>query len=427
MKRKKLLTALLYLIMITALVFAMAACANFEQDTTPGGSIVVGTYPTARSADETTDEPTDESPPVASEQETTEGGTDATAMESPPDVTEENYIYVNPLTGEEAALDPSGMRPIAIVVDNASGALAHQRGLCDADVLIETLTAPGITRFLAIYSDFRLMPTVCNVRAGRAHDVKIAKDFNAVLISHGGLSSTEKKYDFLSTLKALFGSSDAFIDASKDPAWSASNGNLLKTIVYYDENYRTDLKYDTIVTKDSIDLSLIDSAFASAGFSIDGDAVSPFKLSDGSADGENGVGVTLSFTASGVNSSLIKSVTFRYSAEKGTYLRFEDSRPHIDSATGEQLSFKNVIALLTDAVYIAGESDVDPLTTDIAVYGSGTGYYLCGGKCVPLIWINTAETGLKLYSPDGELSISSGNTYVGYLNSSYADAVKISQ
>lgn len=422
MKRKMTSKALACLFFAAALIFATASCEVTAEGSSTVASIVVGTYPTDTAAAETTAMTAET---VASVADATDATLEQTALEAPPVYTEETYAFINPLTGESVPLDAEGVRPIAVVVDNASGALAHQSGLSGADVLYETLTAPGITRFLAIYSDYRSMPTVCNVRAGRVYDVIAAKNFNAVLIAHGGLSSPDAKYDFYSATASVYGSENAYIDTSKDPAWAASNASVLGTTVYYGDNYRTDLKYDTVVTKAAIDYSLINSGFASEGHGIGGGASNPFKLSDEAPDGDSAASVTLSFTATGVSSSLVKNVTFRYGAETGTYLRFEDSRPHVDAASGKQLEFKNVVVLMTDVSYIAGESDVDPLTTDVAVYGSGSGYYFCRGKYVPLVWINTAETGLKLYTSAGELELMRGNTYVGYVSRANPAAVKI--
>ena len=422
MKRKTISKALACLFFAAALIFAATSCEAVTEDSSTVASIVVGTYPTDVTAVETAAASTET---TASVDDATAATVEQTALEAPPAVTEETYAFTNPLTGESVPVDAGGVRPIAVVVDNASGALAHQSGLSGADVLYETLTAPGITRFLAIYSDYRSMPTVCNVRAGRVYDVIAAKNFNAVLFAHGGLSSPDEKYDFYSEIAAIYGSENAYIDTSKDPAWAAKNADVLGTTVYYGDDYRTDLKYDTVVTKAAIDYSLINSGFAAAGYAIGGDASNPFKLSDTAPDGDGAAGVTLSFTATGVNSSLVKNVTFRYGAETGTYLRFEDSRPHVDAASGKQLEFTNVVVLLTDVSYIAGESDVDPLTTDVAVYGSGSGYYFCRGKYVPLVWVNTAETGLKLYTSAGELALVRGNTYVGYVSRANPAAVKI--
>ena len=420
MKRRKIQKALAAVMMLVA-VLSFGACRLIPDASSDAAVSVVlkpsipaqtdGAVPT--DAAEPTASPTESEAPAATEE------TEAPA-ELPPVPT-----YLNPLTGTLVDVDPSGLRPIAVVVDNASGALAHQSGLSGADVLYETLTAPGITRFLAIYSDYRSMPTVCNVRAGRVYDVIAAKNFNAVLFAHGGLSSPDEKYDFYSEIAAIYGSENAYIDTSKDPAWAAKNADVLGTTVYYGDDYRTDLKYDTVVTKAAIDYSLINSGFAAAGYAIGGDASNPFKLSDTAPDGDGAAGVTLSFTATGVNSSLVKNVTFRYGAETGTYLRFEDSRPHVDAASGKQLEFTNVVVLLTDVSYIAGESDVDPLTTDVAVYGSGSGCYFCRGKYVPLVWVNTAETGLKLYTSAGELALMRRNTYVGYVSRANPAAVKI--
>lgn len=357
--------------------------------------------------------------------ETTAKETTAAATAAETEITEEPIVpisplYINPLTKTGATLDPAGIRPMAVVVDNSVNALPHQTGIAAADILYETLTAPGITRFLAIYSDYRAVSEICNVRAARAHDAEIAAGFNAFLVCHDGHADTTEDYDFFSAVKKLYGSEKAYIDTMESAAWNARNGEKLGTIRYYD-NYRTDLRYDTVVTPEAIELTAKD------GVSTKGAANNPFVFSDGTFAGDKATAVTLTFTASGVSSNLEKVVTMKYDSVCKTYMRYEGDRAHVDSQSGEQIGFANVVVLLTDVKYIAGDSDADPLTTDVSVYGSGTGYYLSGGKCTPIIWVNTEKSGLKLYTSDSSLSLAPGNTYVGYLNKSFAGAVKVTE
>ncbi|MBO5908196.1 MAG: DUF3048 domain-containing protein, partial [Clostridia bacterium] len=63
--------------------------------------------------------------------------------------------YINPLTGLKTDYSMGDtFKPLAIVVDNVDAAYAHQSGLTQADVLYETLVAPGISRFMMLVSDY---------------------------------------------------------------------------------------------------------------------------------------------------------------------------------------------------------------------------------------------------------------------------------
>lgn len=420
MKRKTTKQTLAVMLVAAIILLAATSCQIITTaDSTGGGNVVISRDPIYQSEDITATAETAKS--------TAESTAATTASQTTSELAPTSPLYINPLTKTGAAVDPSGLRPMAVVVDNNVNALPHQTGLCDADILCETLTAPGITRFLALYSDYRAAGEICNIRAARVHDVKIAAGFNAFLVCHGGHADTTEEYDFFSAVKKAYGSANGYIDTMEESAWNARNGEKLGTIRYYD-NYRTDLRYDTVITPEAIELTENGgSAFRQSGASIKGECRTPFVFSDSAAAGDDATEATLTFTASGVSSNLEKAVTFKYDGESGKYMRYEGSRPHVDSKSGEQLGFTNVVVLMTDVKYIAGDSDVDPLTTDVAVYGSGTGYCLSGGKCTAIIWVNTEKSGLRLYTADSSLMLAPGSTYVGYLDKANAGALKITE
>lgn len=423
MKRRKIQKALAAVMVLVA-VLSFGACRLVPDASSDAAVSVVlkpsvpaqtdGAVPT--DAAEPTASPTESEAPAATEE------TEAPAQ-LPPVPT-----YQNPLTGTLVDVDPSGLRPIAVVVDNSTAARAHQTGLERADILYETLTAPGITRFLAVYSDYRTVPEICNVRAGKVHDVKLASQYNAVLICHGGHADDNADYDFVTAMKRIYGSEYAYINTQKEPAWSAQNGETLGTLKCYTDGYRSDLKYDTVVSPAAIEFTAAQkkySDFSAAGYSVSGEVKRAYDIASGLPAGETATGVTVKFTAAGAFSPLEKTVSFKYSAADGKYLRFEDSAPHVDASSGRQLAFDNVLVLRADVRYIAGDSEIDPLTTSVAVYGSGTGYYLSGGRYVSIVWVNTAEEGLTLYSPGGEIALAAGNTYIGYVDRTNDGAVTL--
>lgn len=421
MKRKNTKRAVAFVIAAAVIVLAVTSCQIITTaDATGESNVVISKDPIY--SQEATEGATEGAATTATEAAaTTAATTEATAAESAPI----QPLYINPLTKTGAAVDPSGLRPMAVVVDNGQSALPHQTGLTAADILCETLTSPGVTRFLALYADYRAVPEICNVREARVHDVRIAAGFDAFLVCSGGHADTTEEYDFFSAVRRAYGSEKGYIDTMEESAWNARNGEKLGTIRFFD-NYRTDIRYDTVVTPEAIELTEKGgSEFKQSGASVRGSASNPFLFGDSVTVGESASSVTLSFTASGVSSNLEKTVTFVYDDGRGEYLRYEGARAHVDSQSGEQLAFTNLVVLLTDVKYIAGDSDADPLTTSVTVYGSGTGYCFEGGKYTEIIWVNTEKSGLKLYTSDSTLSLLPGSTYVGYLNKANAGSVKM--
>lgn len=395
----------------TAVILFSCASCNLSIPKDPEGSLVViplSTLEASTTGAENDPQPTE--------------GTTSEPLEAPPALPEPQYPNV--LTGELEILDASNLLPLAVVVDNCTAALENQSGILEADVLYETLAAPGVTRFLSIYADYRTTGVISNLRSARASDLKIAAQYGAVLACNGYHSSSDSDSDFLSVRSAL--GSGAYINAMREPAWTSESSDLLGTIRRGDG--RSDIGYETLMTPEAIEYVLGSqkySEFTKNGGSLEGDVKNAPVFSDQPIAGKDAGRVTLTFTASGGDTALVKSVSFGYNEESGKYGRYEGFRPHVDSETGEQLEFSNVLALLTDVKYIDGDSDENPLTVDVGVYGSGTGYYFSGGKYVSLIWVNTKDSGLKFYTSSGELLLLGGNTYVAYLDRKNPSAVGI--
>lgn len=417
-KAKKALSASMALLMTTSVCSMLASCNDTPDanETTTLGTMPVETTTGAIPPNETTTASTESTPAETTTASTTGGGSQ---VENP------TGDYTNPLTGEPTTVNLSEQRPLAIVVDNVPASYANQTGLTEADVLYETLVAPGITRFLMLIADPDSVDAVCNIRSGRAYHLDFAAYHNAVLMCHGGAYTDN--YDFYSDAKARLGDRYGFIDTCQEPHFNQlTNGELYGTID--NEGDRDDLQYDTIYKPAALK-ALLTSKYSKFTGGFNGSTKKSLKFVEygtaksmaGASDATN---ITLEFTAD--NAAGAKLVSYKYDAASDKYLRYQDGKAHVDgqSKTGEQLAFTNVITLFTDVDVVKTGIKNDPYMTEIDTVGTGTGYYFYGGKVINITWTATS-TSLKLTDALGnELKLATGNTYIGYLDDSYAQQGK---
>ncbi len=414
-----------------AAVMALSVCATFTGCTGPaetttgaistippiGGETTTGTTPT-----ETT---TAGNVPTTTEPRPTETTTTGGGTVTPPVVGD----YVNPLTGMPTVNDLSNRRPLAIVVDNIDNALPNQTGLDQADVLYEALVAPGITRFLAVYADYTLVDTVCNIRSGRDYHFAWAAQHNAVLMCHGG--SNTANYDFYQMAVDRLGSRWGFIDTQQEYYFmSMEAASRFGTIDNWDE--RIDLKYDTLFKPAALDALLKSTDPKSSQFAViadgdlDGKATEslkfvPYGTQKDMTGGSSATTINLKFKSQGVAGAA--NVSYAYDAASGKYLRSQDGKAHVDSETGKQLAFTNVLALLTDVKNAKSGIAQDPdMTLVETVVPNGIGYYFHGGKAINVTWFANGNGTFTIYDPnDNVLQMATGNTYIAYLDKSADD------
>ena len=413
---KKLVAAALAALMTTSACTTFTGCKNKKNpsglgnplSTMPGGTTAGTPYPEATG---------------------TTGGTNgfSDSSSTSPSGGSVNPVpqRLNALTGEPTASTVSNIRPIAIVVDNIPNAYPNQTGLDQADVLYEALVAPGITRFLMVASDYTLLDSVCNIRSGRDYHMDFAAYHNAILVCHGG--SITPHYDFFKLAAERYGSRWGFIDTEFEKWFSMKEyGNLYGTVAH--DGDRKDLAFDTVFKPSALTalLSSGESKFAKlGGGSLSGNTRESLHFVNyGSKKDLSGASsateVDLVFRCE--NSYNTKSVSFVYNASAGKYMRSQDGRAHVDAQTGKQLSFTNVITLFTDvkAVNTGISSDSVMTLVDTGSGGSkGYGYYFTDGRVIEIRWSSDGNN-LKLEETDGSvLRMNTGNTYIGYLDSSY--------
>lgn len=417
---KKELKQILLMILTIAIVASFCATAiscggsGNKQTTEEGGLTLKPSTTDIPSPPETT---TSSTSPVSTTTEISETTTEKPIETTKPVTPPETGTYINPLTGLKTSVtDPSNKRPVAIVVDNISNAYKNQKGLYQADILYEALVAPGITRYVAIIEDYESVKDICNVRSGRDYHIDIAQGHNAILVCHGG--SITNNYNFYQLVISRLGSRYAFVDTKDEYVTGTEEGGKKYGTI---QNYksRSDLLFDTVVNGSALKIMVTgkSSRFAKSGAGYTG-APNGFKFGTSSASSSSISAKTVKVQFTMDNNTSTKDVTFTYDSASDKYIRSQLPKEGTN-ISGEELSFTNVVFLGVEVTQGKGTEE-DPRMALIDVTGSGKGYYCYGGKMVAIRWSKTANGALRLMTENGtELTLSAGNTYIGYLEKDY--------
>ena len=417
---KKELKQILLMILTIAIVASFCATAiscggsGNKQTTEEGGLTLKPGTTDIPSPPETT---TSSTSPVSTTTEISETTTEKPIETTKPITPPETGTYINPLTGLKTSVtDPSNKRPVAIVVDNISNAYKNQKGLYQADILYEALVAPGITRYVAIIEDYESVKDICNVRSGRDYHIDIAQGHNAILVCHGG--SITSNYNFYQLVISRLGSRYSFVDTKDEYVTGTEEGGKKYGTI---QNYksRSDLLFDTVVNGSALKIMVTgkSSRFAKSGAGYT-DTPNGFKFGTSSASSSSISAKTVKVQFTMDNNTSTKDVTFTYDSASDKYIRSQLPKEGTN-ISGEELSFTNVVFLGVEVTQGKGTKE-DPRMALIDVTGSGKGYYCYGGKMVAIKWSKTANGALRLMTESGaELTLSAGNTYIGYLEKDY--------
>jgi len=315
---------------------------------------------------------------------------ETTAPETEPTIPQPTP-FVNPLTGLPTANDLSQQRPAAVMINNLRVA-CPQIGIAQADVLYECLVEGGITRLMAVISDYTSIGTLGSVRSSRDYYIDMAQDHDALYIHAGGSPQAyEQLYNrginYICGVN-MYTPNTFYRDLNRQITMGyehslMTNGEGLRSGIAY-KGYRTTIK---------------------DGF------VSPFVFdaeTNSAKTGSEAKHLILNYSAYAIAQMI-------YSESTNTYYRFQfGDQPHIDGATGEQLSFTNVLILYQAVSAIPGDT-YGRLAVETT--GTGKGYYVSGGRSIPIVWSKeTRDSVIRLTTEAGEqLVMTPGKTFVSIL------------
>ena len=296
-----------------------------------------------------------------------------------------------PLTGLEApSAEAIASRVVSIKVENSREA-RPQAALQSADVVYETVTEGGITRFNALFHS-QAPTTVGPVRSARLSDTDIVPQYKALFCFSGASASVNAKVrgSGIDNLSEDVGITKPFTRSSKRPR----PHNLYTSV----PELRAEAERRGMATTAQI-----------TGLA--------FEKKSSSATGTPVATIDIPFSS-------YNQVTWTYDAATSTYLRANNGKPFIDEASGEQVAVKNVIVLW--AKYTAASRDKAGSTTyDITLVGNGRATVFRDGQAFSGTWEAGADAPPVFKAEDGtQIKLQPGNTWFQVVDTSVNIAMK---
>ncbi|MFN2185009.1 MAG: DUF3048 domain-containing protein, partial [Anaerolineae bacterium] len=269
-----------------------------------------------------------------------------------------------PLTGLEVS-DPALLerRPLAIKVQNAAIS-RPQYGLPQADIVYEHLTEAGITRFTALYL-CQPVDKIGSTRSARFIDLEIPAMYKSLLAFSGTSAGLYPKF-----LNA------DFYDREFCYGWG----------LHAEGFYRdAELRQQGI----PIEHTLFADPLKIWEIADELDINQPQELrsmhfTDGPPeDGQPATHINIPYPSRDM------VVDYRYDPEKGVYLRWDAGEPHLDAASGEQISVTNVIvayATHVDTDIYEDEPRRNHPSVQIQLWGTGPVVVFRDGQAFQGLW-----------------------------------------
>lgn len=284
-----------------------------------------------------------------------------------------------PLTGLEApSAEAIAQRVVSVKIENSPEARPHTN-IQLADVVYETVTEGGITRFNALYHS--QAPTELGpVRSARLSDLYIVPQYHALFAFSGASPSVNAAINSAG-IENL--SQDAGVSAPyRRSSQRSAPHNLYGSVP---EMRAEAARRGMAVTAEITGLAFDRRASAEATPTI--------------------TQVTIPF-------SNANTVTWTYDAGSKSYLRVNNGRPFQDAGTGAQVRATNVVVMW--AQHNAASSDVTGSTTfDIVLSGSGRASIFRNGQRYDGTWEAAKDASPVFKAEDGtQLKLSPGNTWM---------------
>ena len=276
-------------------------------------------------------------------------------------------------------------RPFALSVNNTPVAVKVQTGLNRAFLVYELPTEGRTSRLLALFKNVDDDLTVGTIRSARHYFLDYCFESDAIFVHYGWSHYAE--------------------DAVRETGIDDING-LTDSPFWRDnpENLGNDHTAYTSIAQDK-------ACAEEKGFAPDADDASDTILLNYDpgdidlSDREDAVSADSVSIPYGADHGTV----FTYDSESGEYDRIVNGEPNTDYYTGEQFTARNIIV-----EKVSHEMTDDNYYWNIGDIGSGEGYFITGGKAVPITWSKEDQRSkTRYYYADGtQITVSDGRTYI---------------
>ncbi|MCR5734565.1 MAG: DUF3048 domain-containing protein [Lachnospiraceae bacterium] len=311
--------------------------------------------------------------------------TEAAPVETAVEEETREGMYRSELTNEWIDESIKDQRPIAAMVDNEKTALPHY-GLTKADIVYEMTNSTaneGVTRFMVLVKDWESITQLGSIRSVRPTNLQIIPEWNAVICHDGGPFYIDDYLakDYVENFSGTFSRVDN--GKSREFTEYICTGDLDKNFdskgysrTYND--YYPGPHYQFASESNKVDLSANSNSMTATHIQL------PYKHNKPYLD---------------------------YDEASGTYKYSEYGSPHVDPGNNnEQLSFTNL--LIQNCRYV--KFDENGYMMFHSIDFNRDGYYITGGKAIPITWSKEDElTPTRYYDTDGNMiTLNTGMTYV---------------
>jgi len=286
----------------------------------------------------------------------------------------------------------TGSRPIAVMVEN-SFAARPQSGLNLADVVFEIVDEYGITRFVTIYNSNEA-PVVGPVRSARPYYAEIARGFDPIYAFFGTYPECYKIIEDMGmyVLSAMSDRSGSSSITGQAPYWRDWNRSSIQEHTAF------------------MSVAKLKEKALQLGYPLEGNGIPfPYKMDAPESARGNISNIHIDFSTHAFAPSGF-DVNYIYNRSDNYYLRYMGGKAHLDYNTGQQITAKNVVVMVTD---IQGPLDKYGHMS-VRTTGNGTAFIFIDGNAIQGNWQRESvyEPYIFTDSSGNIISFNGGSTWI---------------
>ena len=311
------------------------------------------------------------------------------------------------ITKKEVQIFKGTDRPIAVMIDNHSGAWP-QANLNEAYMVYEIVVEGGETRLMALFKG-KTLDKIGPVRSSRHYFLDYALENDAIYVHHGWSPQAESDITKLgvNNINGIQESSSSFWrvkDKSAPHNLFTSTEKILQ--IAERKNYKTTSTQESVLNyvADEIDLS--------EKYATNAEAESQETTNTDTTNSTSSEVEVIDAISVTIPHSKLQTVKYEYNAGTKRYTRYARNKLQKDYTSGEAVTTKNIIIEFADNYTLQDTENKG--RQGLSNIGTFDGYYITNGKAIKITCTKSARNKKTVYKDlsGNEIKVNDGNTWI---------------